>query len=278
MILSGLTFISVVILVRVSQNINRIFRSEVLKGLHRTAKLEKQILTEDDIKSLPDIVKKYLLYVGAVGKEKVKSLRTVTEIYMELGADRGNAKMTAVEYNFFDDNPARLVLMKFTMKGLPVTGLDSYINGKGRMLMKPLGLLTVVDATGTVMDNSSAAVMLLLNMCIAAPSTLIDDRITWTDISSSSIKVTFQDNECIVSGVLDFNEEGELINFSTEDKYYSPSGGSYKKVRWSTPVKDYSIINGLKLSTYGEATWHFPEGDFCYGKLKLEQIDYNCIQ
>ncbi|MDF2473943.1 MAG: hypothetical protein K0R21_1725 [Anaerocolumna sp.] len=271
-----LIIITIIYLFYKSKGAQKTFKAEVQKSLKRTSTFEKRVLTENDIKRLPQIVQKYLKYVGVIGKEKIYNLRTVTEINMNLGSDKGWTIMTAEEYNFFDDSPGRLVLMKFKMRGLPVVGLDSYIGGKGRMLMKPLGLFAVVDAKGHEMDDSSAVAMLLLNMCTAAPATLIDNRLQWSSISPTSVKATFNNSGCIVSGVLDFKENGELINFSTEDKYYSPSGDSYEQVRWSTPVKDYKDINGLKLATYGEAIWHFPKGDNCYGKLILKKIEYNC--
>lgn len=275
LILLGLLLLAIITLLYLSQGVHRTFQAEVQEGLKRTSKHEKQILTEEDINHLPVIVQKYLKYVGVIGKEKVNNLRTVTEIYMDLGAGKGWSNMNAVEYNFFDNNPSRFVFMKFKIKGIRVVGLDSYADGNGRMLMKPLGLLTVVDAKGHEMDNSSAEAMLLLNMCTAAPATLIDNRIKWSYISPTSVKATFNDKGSVVSGILDFSEKGELVNFSTEDKYYSPTGDSYKKIRWSTPVKNYKEIKGLKLPTYGEAIWHFPEGDSCYGKLTLKKIDYN---
>lgn len=253
-----------------------IFKAEVKEGLNRTASFPKQILTEEDIIFLPSIVKKYLRYIGAIGKEKVISLRTLSEINMNMGEDRGWTKVIAEEYNFFDTSLTRLVLMKLKMKGLPVTGLDSYIRGNGRMLIRPLDLFTAVDAKGHEMDDSSAAAMLLLNMCTSAPATLIDNRISWEVISPTSVKVMLNDNDLIVSGILDFREDGELISFCTEDKYYAPTGKNYERLKWSTPVKDYQILNSMKLPTYGEATWHFPEGASCYGKLSIKQITYNC--
>jgi hypothetical protein len=33
----------------------------------------------------------------------------------------------------------------------------------------------------------------------------------------------------------------------------------------------------MMLSTYGEAVWHLPEGDFSYGKVSnIRELEYNC--
>ena len=48
-----------------------------------------------------------------------------------------------------------------------------------------------------------------------------------------------------------------------------------KKYRFSTPVKDYQSINGRRIPKYGEAVWHYPDGEFVYGEFYLKEIDYN---
>jgi len=50
---------------------------------------------------------------------------------------------------------------------------------------------------------------------------------------------------------------------------------SEKKVRWSTPLKNYKEINGFMVPTEGEAIWHLPSGDFCYVKVKLVELEFN---
>jgi hypothetical protein len=66
-----------------------------------------------------------------------------------------------------------------------------------------------------------------------------------------------------------------LINFVSDDRFYSPTGKTYEKVRWSTPVSNYKNTNGYNLPTYGEAVWNFPEEDFTYAKFNIKEIQYN---
>ena len=51
------------------------FETAVRKRLKPFA--EPEILTSDDIQHLPDPVKKYLAYVGAIGKPKIINVRAV---------------------------------------------------------------------------------------------------------------------------------------------------------------------------------------------------------
>jgi hypothetical protein len=63
-----------------------------------------------------------------------------------------------------------------------------------------------------------------------------------------------------------------LINFISDDCY---AVNDMKQYRFSTPMKDYKLFDGRNVPTYGEAIWHYPEGEFIYGKFYLENIEYN---
>ena len=252
------------------------YKSLVVKNLKQvTGNLKDDILTEDDIKNIPDPVKKYIRYTGAIGKEKVHNFRMTFKGTMKKSEDQPlEMNVNTEQYNFLDTKK-RLFYIKAKMYGIPVYGIDSYINGNGNMFIKVAGLFKVSDVKGDEM-NISEMITLLNDMCIAAPASLIDDKIIWESIDSSSCKCTFEDSGKKASAILYFNNEGEFINFVTDDRYYTTPDGSEIKVKWSTPIKDYKIINGMKLATYGEAIWHFKDSDFCYAKFNVQSIEYNC--
>jgi hypothetical protein len=72
-----------------------------------------------------------------------------------------------------------------------------------------------------------------------------------------------------------FNEKGELVNFVSDDRYYSPTGKTYENIRWSTPVKEYKDYNGIRISSGGQAVRSFPEGDYCYARADIKDVEYN---
>lgn len=274
--LIGLLVVLTAVLIYKSQDIKRSYRNEVWQGLRRTAAAETSVLTARDMQHLPAPVQKYLAYTGVVGKEKVKHYRIVLDAQMKSDPGEEWKRTRFEQYNFFDAPPTRLFLVSMNMYGLPVWGLDSYIEGKGRMLIKLAGLVTVSDARGEHMDKGEA-ITLFNDMCLMAPAALIDKRIHWEVIDPLTVKGVFNDGHNQVSALLYFNDQGELINFVTDDRYYTNLDNTYKNVRWSTPVSNYQDINGIRLSTYGEAIWHLPEGDFTYGRVTgIKELEYNC--
>ncbi len=107
-----------------------------------------------------------------------------------------------------------------------------------------------------------------------APATLIDPRITWHEIDSHTVSATMHVYDIPVSAILSFDTDGRLINFISDDRY-DISGDAPRKLRFSTPVMSYREIRGQQVIDYGEAIWHYPEGEFVYGKFKTMEVEYN---
>ncbi|HYF84712.1 MAG TPA: DUF6544 family protein [Clostridia bacterium] len=256
-----------------SQDLKRVYNAEVAKLLESTSEQDSSILTEGDMKHLPEPVKKYLIYVGAVGKEKVKNFRIVFEGEFKTDPKKDWTKMSAEQYSELKDTK-RLYFMQMKMSGLPIMGLHKYADAKAIMLVKLAGLVTVADGKGEEM-NKGETVTVFNDMCMLAPASLIDERIQWETVDPLTVKATFNNNGIKVSAMLYFNEKGELIKFVSDDRYYSPTGKTYQNIRWSTPAYEYKDYNGIKISSGGEAIWSFPEGDYCYAKAEIKEIEYN---
>ncbi|MFW6287263.1 MAG: DUF6544 family protein [bacterium] len=273
--LLGLIIIIAAVLFYRSQAIVNEYRSEVLSGLERTEKLEDDILTENDIKHLPENVQKYLKYVGVLGKEKVNNFKVVFDGRMKFNPSDKEwmENMKIEQYSFFDETSRFFLLKKF-----PVIGVHSYksFDNQVKSIMKiRLAGYDLRDAKGKEM-NQAETVTILNDMCLMAPATLIDPRIKWEDIDPLTTKAIFTNDNITISAILSFNEKGQLVDFVSDDRYYYIDDNKYEKVRWSTPVKDYEEINGLRLPVGAvDVKYHLPEGDFIYADYDLIEIEYN---
>lgn len=252
-----------------SWNFENKYRNDFIRGIKRTQSTEDEILTIEDIQHLPAIVQKYIGYVGAINNPKVKNVKAVFEAEMR-SKTQDWFKLTAEQHNFFDKYE-RLFFLKAKVKGLPTQGYHLYKNGKSGMTIKLLSIIPVVKASGDEMYEAET-VTLLNDMCFLAPATLIDERIKWEEIGSESVKATFTNNGTTVSAILFFSDNGQLVNFESLDRYEI---NEMKKYKFSTPFKNYKPINGFNLAHYGEAIWHYPEGEFVYGRYQLKDIQYN---
>jgi len=249
-----------------------LFKAEVEKELKHYSK--QNILTMDDIKNLPLPVRNYIIYTCSLGKEKVQNIRAACSGEIKPKPESGFLDFNSIQYNFID-TPIRAFYIKSKMYGLPFDGLHLYVGLNATMQIKISSLFQVVDAKGLKM-NKGETVTMFNDMCFFAPASLISKNIEWQTIDSLTVKAKFT-NQCnTITAILYFNKKGELINFSSNDRYESADGIIYKSYEWTTPIKNYKDFHGRKLASYGEAIWHKPEGEFCYGKFNIVDVEYNC--
>lgn len=246
------------------------FKEDFYNRLKRDSNFQKDLITEKDIEHLPAPVQKYLTYTGVLNTEKVNNVKIIFDVEMrEKGKDW--FKATSVQYNFYDE-PARLFYMNAKMFGITVPGYHRYVDAKATMDIRLFGLFPIVKQAGEIM-NRTETVTLFNDMCLMVPATLIDERIKWEPIDSLTSKAIFTNSGISISAILYFNEAGQLTNFTSDDR---TAVNDMKQYRFSTPVEGYKNINGMNVMSGGKAIWHYPDGEFTYGKFSLKSIEYNC--
>lgn len=252
----------------------RIYQKAVLEALARTQNIESEMVTDEDIQHLPAIVQKYLHYTGSIGKEKVLNFRAEFSGGIRSKSTEDFTPLKSVQYNFYD-NPSRLFYIVAKKMGIPAKGIHLYRDQTAIMLVKVLGLFTVVDAKGKEM-NQGETVTLFNDMCFMAPATLIDRNIKWKEIDAKTVDARFTNGSITIGSTLYFNEEGELVNFLSNDRFETTDGKTYNNYPWLTPVTGYTNVNGYRLPSGAKLIYKHPDEDLCYGEFNLESIEYNC--
>ena len=249
----------------------RSYLTDVHQSLIQAMPGAEDLILDEDLDRLPVLLQKYLRYVGVVNTPRLRNVSIQFD-----GEMRGKGKdwfpFQSEQFNTFD-KPCRMFFMRGKMKGFNVPGYHVYKEGSASMTIKLFSLFTIVHNKGDEMDRAET-VTVFNDMCITAPASLIDPRIGWEEVDSQTIKGIFTCNGITISALLYFNDQGQLINFVSDDRY-DISGKSPLKLRFSTPMSAYSNIRGFNVPTYGEAIWHYPEGEFVYGKFNLKDIQYN---
>lgn len=249
------------------------YKNEVKIGLAESRKIPKSMLTEAEIAYLPNPVQKYIRYVGCIGKPTVSNFRADFTGKIRDHKKPVWMKLTSEQYNFIK-TPTRLFYLDATMKGLPVAGFHCFKNGVAYMDIRLLSMFKVEYQSGAVMDTSET-VTFFNDMCVMASAALIDKRIEWLVVQNNKVKASFTNNDITISAWLYFNEKGELVNFTSEDRSALGENGKTIKLKWSTPLRDYININGYRLASYAETIYSYPEGDFTYATFTLKDIEYN---
>ncbi len=251
-----------------------LYEQEVKSNLQQTASMSETLLTEADLAPLPAPVKNYIRYSGAVGKPKVVNFKIVFDGKIRKDEQSEWMPFVSEQYNFMAV-PTRLFFMKATMKHLPVAGFHSFKNGDAYMDIRLFSLFNVQYQKGKEMGISET-VTFFNDMCCMAPATLIDNRIKWLETDGNNIKASFTNNGITISAWLYFNEQGQLVNFISNDRYAANANNAMQQLPWSTPLKDYKEINGHKAAGYAETIYSYPEGDLTYGVFSLANVEFNC--
>ena len=234
--------------------------------------LETEVVTTDDIKDYPTALKKYFQYTGIIGKERATHIEMVMSGEMKMDEEKEFAPISVKQFSVMDPS-TRVFFIRMKYNGLKINGIHYYDEEQAMMKIKLLDLLKVVDVSGETMRNAET-VTVFNDMVLFAPSSLLDDRFTFEEIDDLTVKGTFNNDGIVVSATLYFNQEGQLINFVSYDRWVVDDEIDHS-VSWSTPIYEYKETNGLNLVYKGSAIWGFEDREFEYIKLEIEEVVTN---
>lgn len=225
-----------------------------------------EVFTEKDFEHLPEAIQKYLKNSGYIGKEKMSCLKIeYKDVNFRTGQKGAKLKMDYTQYNFVKE-PCRMALDDASMFGVPFQGYDYYENGKGGMKGVIGKLITLFDETGDEMDK--ACLVTFLAESLFVPTVLLQDYVTFEQISDHEVKGTITFKGKTVSGVFTFNEKYEMVSFTTTDR-------KDDKTPWTAICSDYEVSeNGIKLPKVFKAVWNFTDEDFVYFDGKISSVTY----
>jgi hypothetical protein len=229
---------------------------------------------EQDLAPLPPLVQKWLKRVGVVGKPHVHSVRLELDGRIRNGEDAPWMPFHATQVSSFDDELTRLFLMKGTLMGVPWTGYHHYIGPDAVMDIRAANLVSMVEAHGKEM-NQSETVTIFNDVCFLAPGFVVDAGIRWEPVDDHHMKGSFVRGPFTVSAIFTFNDDGDLVDWRSEDRIQSADGKTFKQLPWSTPVKTFGHFGGLRLLKSGDARWTENGKEFVYVEMDVVDVETN---
>jgi hypothetical protein len=231
------------------------------------------LLTEKDFETFPATIQKYIRHCGYIGKPAMSYMKMEYRNVAFMQSQRGPAlRIDYTQYNF-TDNPCRLAFIASNLFGIPFEGYDYYFDGNGGMkgvIGKAIGLF---HQTGKEMDE--ACLVTYLAECLFVPSSLLHGAITFEEIGKLQVKTRLEYYGISVSGVFSFNESGEMISFTTDNRAIAKPDGTFEYVRWTALCNNYQLSeNDIRYPTQFQAVWNYPDGDFVYFDGNIFGISY----
>jgi hypothetical protein len=234
-------------------------------------------VTEADLERLPDPVAAYVRQSGALGQAHVTNLHAHVSGRIRSGATSRWMRFHGEQVNTFGTDPGQLFFIHATLLGVPVDVLHTFVGPSATMRVKAASLLRMVNASGPAMDQGET-VTVFNDICVLAPSVLLDAPVAWQTIDSHHVRGAFTRGAHTVTAVLVFNDAHELVDFISDDRSRaSADGRHFVAQRWSTPLGGYRSFDGSRIATAGVGRWHAPdpEGEFTYVEFNVDDIVYN---
>lgn len=237
------------------------------------------VVTEQDIARLPEAARRYMRFMGAVGRPRVWSFRAHWKGRFRPGFKRDWVDCEAWQYNTRVELARYFVIRMNWIGPLAVVARDTYMHGHGRMRGKLLDLIPVVDSGGPELDIGEL-VTYLNDAVLFAPSMLLGPEVEWVAVDDRTFEISLEDRGTRVRARVFLDERGAVTNFSTTDRYFIPPDNPDLRLRtlWTTPVSDWTTApDGRPIPARGQAVWHFAEGPFPYADMGLvpESLVYN---
>lgn len=231
-------------------------------------------VAEADLAALPSALQAYLRQAGVVGRPRVRNFRVRLCGTMRPSHGSNWIKIRADQHTFLGPEPARLFLVKASRFGIPNESYHRFAGPTATMQVRVASILQVVDARGPEMDQSET-VTFFNDLCLLAPAALLDADVRWEEVPGRRLRGEFRHQGHRVAAVLCFDEQGRLVDFTSEDRFQSADGRHYQRLPWSTPIHGYGEFGGVRLMAEGDALWQEAAGPFPYARFRVEEIAYN---
>jgi len=266
-ILAAIILLAVVYFIQPYSSLKSDFNKTAAQLISETQP-ETEIFTEQDIARLPEPVRKYFIHCGYIGTPKMSWMKTeFKDVPFSTGVDKAMITIDYTQYNFVE-TPNRLAFIDSAMYGIPFQGFDSYNQGVGSMKGVIAKAFTLFDQKGVEMDKACLATVLAESLYV--PNIALQDYITWEAIDDTHAKASITSFGISASGIFTFNEAGEILEFTTNDRMAVGFDGSKQSIPWSAVYEGYERNeNGIFKPTILKAVWHYPEGDLAYFNGKI---------
>lgn len=218
-------------------------------------------VTDAEIETLPEPAQRYFRYAKVAGIPRISSFSLIMEGRIRNSPTDPWMPLVMRQYNRMD-NPARVVFLTSTKP--PMKGIDSFLDGKGRMLIKAMDLIKVVDFRGPEMDVSS--LVTFLNDLTLCPVAYFSLPVRWRQSGPDSVELSLTHAGMTVSAVMTVDGKGCPVNWRTEDRYAKVKSQNLKD-RWSTPFEGSQELAGMIIPEKGVGIHDYNGTSYAYVEL-----------
>jgi hypothetical protein len=224
------------------------------------------IYSEEELDGLPAPVARYLRQVLRNGQPTVRRARIDWRGEFNMGQPGAdNWKPFSATANYVVDPPGFVWDARIAMAPLmPVLVRDMFLEGRGSMRGKMVGLITVVDAAQTP-QLSMAALQRHLAESIWFPTALLPSQgVRWEPIDEARSRATLSSGGISASVEFHFGADGLVTATTVADRLFDNGKSPPVPQFWRARVQGWCEFEGMKLPAQAVAEWVLDSGVYAY--------------
>lgn len=156
--------------------------------------------------------------------------------------------------------------------GVHVAAIDSYIHGHGRMLVKALSAVPVVDETSPQTGQSA------FGRCVAelsmTPTFSLDrEKVHCETVGPNHARCEVRDQGFSTPADVYVNDDGSLDRIVVM-RAFDRGEGRFTMERFTEKASKPATWGGRRLAAHLDGYWNLPEGDLHYVSFDVEQAEF----
>ncbi len=264
----NLIILVILIVAGAQSNFDKAVEGEVSTMLHTSALVSPAVASSRRAE-LPGVVQKWLTASGAFDRP-VRAIRISQSGAMRTTPGGKWMDFEATQFCTIDP-PAFIWKAKISAAPMVfIAGRDKYENGKGQMLIKPMAIYALANATGNEIDQGT--LLRFMGEMIWYPEAATMDYIRWEEVAPDQALATMTYKGVTATGTFTFHPNGLVQRFSAER--YGDFQGEFRKETWQVDVTGYKKMNDREIPYACEVTWKLKSGDFMWLKQEITHIEY----
>ena len=231
------------------------------------------LVTEQDLKDLPEPMARYLRWSGVLGKKRISAVHLRHSGTFKLERDKPWMPIQG-EYYVTTTQPTFAWYGKLRMApGITAVALDSYANGRGRMLVRLMSAFTITDDKSEQVSHSAFG-RCVAELAATAPTFFLDrDRVKYAQTGPDTVRCTVTDGRFSTDADLVVNRDGSLDRIVVM-RYFDRGNGLATLERFTGKSSQPKSYAGIMLGSRMEGSWNLHEGDFHYVSFDVDSVEF----
>ncbi len=224
----------------------------------------QELVTEQELGSLPKSVRQWLGQAGVVGKPRVSTVKLQQRGRMRSKPGGQWMDFDATQW-ISTKRPGFVWFAQVApYPGVFLYGRDAYQGGHGAMTISLLSLVPVVDAKGPKVDKAS--MLRYLGEMALYPSAALEPYVQWEQAGANAARATMTYNGVIASGIFRFDDNGVILSF--EAKRYRET----EEEDWLVEAQNGTVGS---YPTEWHVSWQLDSGVWTWLELEIYDVHYD---